>query len=355
MISLRRIHHVCLRVGELEEAARRWSIQFGLTVRSLSGERALLACDYEPYSLELIAAGDRPPGHDHTGWELAEGISLRQAAASLRSYGVEHVLREGSLRLSDPDGAGLELLELVADDDPRPAIARSTSTLPGFHPRKLGHVNFLTAGLTRATEFYCEVLGMRLTDRLGEEGNWLHVNRDHHAMALVGKGYAHIHHLAFELVDWGELRVALDHLAQHGRWLGWGPVRHGIGRNLAAYVRIPEEECFVELFCDMEQLQDGHRPRTWPDNAHSSNTWGILPPRSYFRFDELAVQWEREGREALGEPLPPPERPHEARSEPERSHEARSEPKGSDADRSGGSPTARSRHETEETPAGGRR
>jgi hypothetical protein len=147
---------------------------------------------------------------------------------------------------------------------------------------------------------------MRVTDRLGDEGVWLHVNADHHTVALVGKGHAHFHHLALELIDWGELRVALDHLAQHGRWLGWGPVRHGLGRNLAAYVRIPEEACFVELYSDMEQLEPDHRPRDWPDDAHSSNTWGILPPRSYFRFDPVAVESERQGLEAQGHPLPAP-------------------------------------------------
>ncbi|MHB1571223.1 MAG: VOC family protein [Solirubrobacteraceae bacterium] len=310
MITLRRIHHVCLRVSHVDAAAQRWSVQFGLTIRELESARALLACDYEPYSLELIAAGEscaQRPGHDHTGWELSPGISLDDAAAHLSAHGVEHRLEDDSLILRDPDGAGVQLLEFAPDGDSRPAIARSTTTVPGFHPRKLGHANALTGDLQTMTAFYCDLLGMRLTDRLGDEGNWLHVNRDHHAMALVGKGYPHLHHFAFELVDWGELRVALDHLAQHGRWLGWGPVRHGIGRNLAAYVRIPEEDCFVELFCDMEQLDDDHQPRDWPDNAHSSNTWGILPPRSYFRFDAQAVQWERDGREALGQPLPPAE------------------------------------------------
>ena len=80
--------------------------------------------------------------------------------------------------------------------------------------------------------------------------------------------------------------------------------RHALGQNLAAYVRIPEEECMVELYADMEQLRPDHEPRIWPDNAHSSNTWGILPPRSYFRFDAEAVDWERQGLEALGHPLP---------------------------------------------------
>jgi hypothetical protein len=69
-------------------------------------------------------------------------------------------------------------------------------------------------------------------------------------------------------------------------------------------VRIVEEECFVELYCDMEQLETEHEPRRWPDNRYSSNTWGPLPPRSYFRFDAAAVASERESLEMLGRPLP---------------------------------------------------
>jgi catechol 2,3-dioxygenase-like lactoylglutathione lyase family enzyme len=302
MISLRRIHHVCLAVEDLRSASDRWAIQFGLALRELRDGRAYLACDYEPYSLEL--AEGHLAGHDHTGYELARGISLDDAVAHLDGLGVAHERRDDALHFRDPDGHGIELVPFTPSDDPRPAIARSTTTLPGFHPRKLGHVNFLTGELAAMTEFCCDVLGMRVTDRLGDEGIWLHINADHHTMALVGKGYSHLHHLAFELVDWGELRVALDHLAQHGRWVAWGPVRHGLGRNLAAYVRIPEEECFVELFSDMEQLERDHRPRDWPDDRHSSNTWGTLPPRSYFRFDPAAIEAEREGREARGHPLP---------------------------------------------------
>ena len=35
-----------------------------------------------------------------------------------------------------------------------------------------------------------------------------------------------------------------------------------------------------------------------------SNTWGTLPPRSYFRFDPAAVAAERDALEALGYRLP---------------------------------------------------
>ena len=106
-------------------------------------------------------------------------------------------------------------------------------------------------------------------------------------------------------VDIGKMRDLLDHLARHGRWVSWGPTRHGIAGNIATYVRITEEPCHVELYCDMERLADDHVPRVYPDDRYSSNTWGPLPPRSYFRFDPVAVEWERESREMLGEPLPP--------------------------------------------------
>jgi hypothetical protein len=82
-------------------------------------------------------------------------------------------------------------------------------------------------------------------------------------------------------------------------------VRHALGQNLCGYVRIPEEHLFVELYCDMEVLDLPHTAREWRDDPRGSNLWGILPPRSYFRFDDAAVDSERHQREALGRPLPP--------------------------------------------------
>jgi catechol 2,3-dioxygenase-like lactoylglutathione lyase family enzyme len=302
VIVLRRIHHVCLRVADVDDAVRRWSIEFGLNERERSGDRAYLACAYEPYSLELVQAD--APGADHAGFELARAVSLDDAAAHLDSLGVQYRRDDWGLHLADPDGFGIELLPWRPEDDRRPSVSRASTTLGGFHPRKLGHVNVLTADLEEMRDFYCDVLGLRVSDRLGDAGAWLRLGGDHHTLALVDKGYPHFHHLAFEMTDWGELRVAFDHLAQHGRWLAWGPLRHGLGQNLCGYVRIPEEECFVELYCDMEQLEPDHEPRDWPDDVHSSNVWGVLPPRSYFRFDAAAVEAERQGLEALGHPLP---------------------------------------------------
>ncbi len=305
MIRLHRLDHVCLRVADLDEASPRWQLQFGLVERSRTGGTALLACNDEPYCLELTEGG--AAGHDHSAFELAADCSLADARSHLEAHGLAWEEREESLFVADPDGRGVQLMAYrppSSDLDTRPQHARPSTTVHLGGPRKLGHVNCLTADIRAGARFYTEVLGMGVSDWLDEAGVWFHVDSEHHVMALVDVGYAHFHHLAFETVDIGKMRDMLDHLARHGRWLGWGPARHGIAGNIASYVRIVEEACFVELYCDMEQLQEGHMPRVYPDDRYSSNTWGPLPPRSYFRFDTAAVEFERESREMLGEVLP---------------------------------------------------
>jgi catechol 2,3-dioxygenase-like lactoylglutathione lyase family enzyme len=287
-----RVDHVALGVENPAEASERWAAQFGLTIRQLSADRALLSCDDEPYCLELLSGV--PIGLNHVGWELMPGISPER-------FG--EVGDDGCARISDPDGNGIQLMPYREPASRLVPHARPAAGAAVGHPRKLGHVNFLTGTLQEQLAFYRDTLGMRVTDWLGDAGVWLHAGTDHHVVALVEKPAAHFHHLAFDVVDIGQMRMALDHLGRHGRWLGWGPVRHGIGGNIASYVRIVEEECFVELYCDMEQLQADHQPRRWSDDRFSSNTWGPLPPRSYFRFDERAIESERDSLEMLGVPL----------------------------------------------------
>jgi catechol 2,3-dioxygenase-like lactoylglutathione lyase family enzyme len=312
VIRLGRIDHVGLRVRDLDEAVARWCIQLGLVERPGGHEagRAYLSCNDEPYSLELLP-GDEP-GLDHYAFELHRGCSLDDARSHLESGASPWRESEGCLYVEDPDGRTVQLMphgEPEAEVERWPQHARPSSTVRLGGPRRLGHVNCLTGDLEAGHRFYTEVLGMRLSDRLGEAGLWFHVNSDHHVMALVDVGYEHFHHLAFEVVDIGKMRDMLDHLARHGRWVSWGPTRHGIAGNIATYVRITEEPCHVELYCDMEQLADDHVPRTFPDDRYSSNTWGPLPPRSYFRFDPVAIDFERESWETRGRLLPPPGEP----------------------------------------------
>jgi catechol 2,3-dioxygenase-like lactoylglutathione lyase family enzyme len=301
MIALRRLDHVCLRVADVAEASERWELQFGLSERSRTRDRATLSCDDEPLAVELVAGEE--PGFDHVAWELARDCSLEAALSHLAGLGIDARRADDHVETDDADGNRLHLLPYREPPSRLVAHVRPATGMRPGRPRKLGHVNFLTGQIAEQSGFYRDALGMRLTDWLGDDGVWFRIGAEHHVMALINKGYAHLHHLAFDVVDIGQMRDALDHLARHGRWLGWGPTRHGVGGNIASYVRVVEEECFVELYCDMEQLADDHVPREYPDDRFSSNTWGPLPPRSYFRFDEQAIASERDSLETLGVPL----------------------------------------------------
>lgn len=291
-----RVHHATLRARDVAEARERWARLHGLTQAGEGpGGSALLRCAYEDFCLEL-RAGDEP-GVEHVAYELRSGVDLAGAAARIARAGeeteeVDVPVRGRGLRLRDPDGNAIVLVERVIPEDRKPAVARFTDELPAYHPRRLQHFNYLTADAGRSAEWYERVLGLGVSDWIGDGAVWMHADRDHHIVAFLDKGYEHIHHLAFELTDWGEMRVALDHLAQHGRPIAWGPGRHTMAQNLFAYCRMVEEELFVELFCDMEQLEPDHEPRFFADDPHGSNAWGILPPRSYFRFDAAAVEAE---------------------------------------------------------------
>jgi len=199
VIRLRRIDHVCLRVADVADATRRYALQFGLTVREQSAERATLACDYEPYCLELVRTDAAVElGYAHCAWELRKAVSLDDARAHLRDLGVAFSEQDGALVLHDPEGFELHLYPHRAEEDRRPAIARQTTSLPGLRPRKLGHINRLTGDMAAATAFYVDVLGMEVSDWLGEAGTWLHCGPEHHQMALVDTGTPHFHHIAFD-------------------------------------------------------------------------------------------------------------------------------------------------------------
>jgi catechol-2,3-dioxygenase len=295
---VRALHHVALRSTDADEAAERWKDLWSL--RDAPGEPGIrrLRCTGEPYGLELLSAPE--PGHEHTAFELQQHVSPADAAARLTALGIDVQHHGDVLRFADPEGYGVELVPYDAPDDRRPYVARTGGDALAAAPRRVGHVNMLVADANALAQFYVDALGLRISDRIGDGAVWLRTGAVHHELAMLEKSPAHFHHVAFELVDMAQMREVLDHVAQRGRWVAWGPGRHAMAQNLFSYVRMPEEDCFVELYCDMEILPDDHTPRAWPDDVHSSNAWGTLPPRTYFKFDAESVRIEREQLIQLG-------------------------------------------------------
>lgn len=302
MIKLYDIDHVKFGVKDLDASAHAWEVEFGLLEREREHDNVKLAVNYEPYSI-VIEKSDTP-GIQYAAYNLHPDFTLEDAERHLREVGVDYTRTDEAVSFLDPENNGVQFVPFRprTGQDRFPIASRSTDVIrPGGY-RKLGHVNYLVADVNKMVDFYVNVVGQKLADRLGPDaGAFMYVGADHHVNAFVNTGTPHFHHVAFDLGDWGMVRNTFDHLSQHGRVFPWGPVRHGIGGNLAGYVRTPELDCFIELYTDMEQLDETHEPREFPDDRHSSNVWGMLPPRSYFRFDEETIKMEHESHRGIYE------------------------------------------------------
>jgi catechol 2,3-dioxygenase len=148
----------------------------------------------------------------------------------------------------------------------------------GIRPRRLGHVGLLVRDMERMVEFYRSVLGLEVSDRLDYPegtgvvaGTWLRCNTDHHVLALFAlrgapageqAGGGSLHHLAFELGTFAELRGAARLLRERG--VPVQAVRQGgPGCQLRVYLRDPEGNV-VELYWALDQIGWDGRSRPYP-------------------------------------------------------------------------------------------
>lgn len=216
-------------------------------------------------------------------FEVGSAEALGTVAERLTSLGVESeqvdddAVGGAGLRFGVPDGVPIEC-RLPAEPSTR------TLAPSDVRPRRLGHVNLKMPDPPRAASFFCDTLGLRLTEQLGDILFFLRVNSDHHNLAFRPADEANVHHVAFEVPGWESFRVVCDHLAARGHQIEYGPGRHAPGHQLFVYVRDPSSGLRLELFADMAHIDDEetYEPiRRDVDRARSLNVWGPAPPPSF--------------------------------------------------------------------------
>jgi catechol-2,3-dioxygenase len=130
------------------------------------------------------------------------------------------------------------------------------------------------------------VLDFRLSDIVAG-GAFLRCNVDHHGVAVL-PGPGMLHHHAWEVGSVVDLARLGDRLNAVGQYLAWGPLRHGAGRNVAAYFR-DTTGTIVEYYCDMERIydEDGHEPTTW--DMEGQGWYSLWSPGIPEGFGEFGV------------------------------------------------------------------
>jgi catechol 2,3-dioxygenase len=146
----------------------------------------------------------------------------------------------------------------------------------GVRPRRLGHVGITVRDMDRMVDFYRTALDLEVSDRMMypadaalAEGTWLRCGADHHVLALLrpraameGVGAYGLHHLAFEVGSFEELRRAASWIAER-YWPPRAVRQGGPGCQLRVYFPDPEGN-LVELYWALDQIGWDGRSRPYP-------------------------------------------------------------------------------------------
>jgi catechol 2,3-dioxygenase len=278
------IGHVAIRVEDIDAAVAEATDLIGLRVSERVDDTVYLTDGAAHHSLQLIAAEENAVDH----------VALVAAGPDALSEIRDRVEQRGFEIVSDaPLDAGVEAgFAFVGHEDfvyevyTGMAQDQPPCTAPGVGPNRFGHFTFNPVDPDAASQFLQDVFDFRLCDTIdGGLGHFLRCNTEHHGIAVV-RGEGTLHHQAWEVQSITDLGRLGDLLDDAGRYLIWGPVRHGIGRNIAAYFPL---DCglVVEMYTDMEHIYDeaAFEPRTWSTEDHRwFSLWGTHRPGMFRDF-----------------------------------------------------------------------
>jgi catechol 2,3-dioxygenase-like lactoylglutathione lyase family enzyme len=290
MISVRKISHASYEIPDLDAQAEYYTNVLGLRLIAKEQDAAYLANANDHHSV-VLRRGEQPRC-TRIGFQLGPDDDLDAFEKQTAAHGLR------TARKKDPEPT---IGDMVSFEDPKgtvmevfkpPQLQSQVFGSTGIIPHKLGHVAFHVTDVKTATRFYCDVLGFRVSDWMGDYFSFLRCGPDHHTINLVETGSNKHFHTAFELRDWAHMQSACDFLSRNGIKILWGPGRHGIGHNLFTYHRSPNG-LITELFAELDQMQDEalgyfdprpwhrdnpQRPKVWPKTPEAANLWGPMPP-----------------------------------------------------------------------------
>lgn len=286
MIKVKRLGHASFTTPDFEQQVDYWTHVIGLQTVERTRDSALFATKL---GQEAIAI-ERGSGSQLTrlAFQVAPGSDLGELQANLLQHGVKSDkcsditpgVRE-AIAFEDPKGTRIEV---YADYE----FHKHDQSDTGISPVKFGHVAYRVQDVQKLTDFYTDVLGFRVSDWMGDHFSFLRCGVDHHTINFVRYDQPALHHIAFEVKDWSELHRTCEILHKNKIHLVWGPLRHIVGHNVAAYHRSPDE-VRVEMFCEMDLMKDEElgyweprpwheemplRPKRWPKDTLRS-AWGF--------------------------------------------------------------------------------
>jgi catechol 2,3-dioxygenase len=251
-MSILRLSHVEIKVPDLELATAYYTEVLGLVETAREPERVYLKCWDEHQHHSLVLAYAPNYGLAHMGWKVESPEDLDFYAARLEDAGIAVKRLEGAevgtgggsvIRFETPSGHQMELIygmEQVGNLLPLTNPPPKPLGLVGIAPPRLDHIFITVEDVNGMTSFLQDVLDFHLTEQVvGDDGfqiaTWLEVSHSSHDIALVTGPDGGLHHFAYWVDDWNDIRNASDVLAYHGVRIETNPTRHGATRGHCVY------------------------------------------------------------------------------------------------------------------------
>jgi len=227
---------------------------------------------------------------DHTvGFELRTAAELDSAAAELSNSGIN--VRSGTaqeceqrhvqafVHFKDPTGNKIDLVVQPHHSGRRYFPSRDAG-ITGF-----SHVGLCTTDASRDELFWTQVLGARVSDRIGD-APLLRIDEIHHKVALFQTTRAGVQHVNHQVESVDDIMRAWYMLQKLNVPIAFGPGRHPTSGAMFLYFRGPDDMIFeyssgVRLIRREEEAS--YQPRQFPRASESFCMWGAVPDIAEFR------------------------------------------------------------------------
>lgn len=279
-MNVSHLRHAAIVVPDHDRSLAFFTDSWGLQVVARDdGATYLRTQRAEPFQLALLRGEKRQLGRiafalrsraavDRAAQELGErGIAIEARPHELSSPGGGY-----GLRFRDPDG---RCIEISAD------VRGEATEARGATPLYLAHVVLNTPDIDRATAFYTEVLGLRISDWSEHIMSFLRCDREHHAIALNAAPHASLNHTSWQMGSIDELFRGQGRVRAAGTPLSWGTGRHAPGKQVFNYFVEPSG-FVVEYIADGEPIEDGAswKPQVYGRTPAAMDIWNTSGPPS---------------------------------------------------------------------------
>ncbi|WP_420611503.1 catechol 2,3-dioxygenase [Candidatus Spongiisocius sp.] len=268
-MGILRLSHVDITVPDLDLASAYYTDVMGMIEVERTSDRAFFKCWDEEDHHSLAVRYDPRVGIDRFSFKVEDDDDLADLEARVEKFGFrvdrvsrgEEIGQGESIRFATPSGHTMELVrevEQVGGLLPKVNPPPVPLDLPGIAPPRMDHLLVTAEEVGEATRFYTDVLGFRITEQLldgdGHQiGTWLERSHSPHDLAVVSGPNGGLHHFAFWLDAWDDVRRSADILAYHAVQIDVGPTRHGITRGSTIYF-------FDPMGTRNEVFTGGYRP-----------------------------------------------------------------------------------------------